>query len=54
MPTEFVPIIFSVLEMISPRDSTVMFSEALNFRLGTKDLNVSQLAAESANRGMTL
>ena len=54
MPNEAPPIIFSLLEKIAPKDANVMFNEALNFRLGTNGLNVSQIAAEAANRGLTV
>jgi len=49
LPNEFVPIMFSIVEMIAPKTASNFFSEALNFRLGTKDLDIAHIAAEAAN-----
>lgn len=37
-----------------PETAFIFYSEALNFRLGTKDLNIAQLAAHAASLGLTL
>jgi hypothetical protein len=41
LPNEFMPILFSIVEAIAPRTAFNFFTEALNFRLGTKDLNIA-------------
>ena len=38
LPFNFVPVAFSLVEKIVPKTAFIFFSEALNFRLGTKDL----------------
>ena len=48
------PIIFSVLESVDPTTVDIFFGQALNFRLGTKGLNVKQLTSEAARQNMTL
>jgi hypothetical protein len=54
LANEAMPILFSVVEMIAPQTAFNFFTEALNLRLGTKDFDISQVAAEAANRGMTI
>jgi len=49
-----VPTLFSALERVIPHTVKIFYTEALNKRLGTKDLTVPELAAEAATRSMTL
>jgi hypothetical protein len=37
-----------------PNVAFIFFAEALNFRLGTKDLNIRELAAEAAKQGLSI
>jgi len=41
LPNEFLPILFSVVEMIAPDTANEFFTEALNKRLGTTGLNIA-------------
>lgn len=54
LANELLPILFSVIEAIAPSTVFNFFTEALNLRLGTKDLSIAQVAAEAANRGMSI
>lgn len=54
LPNEFVPILFSVVEMFNPTLAYNFFTEALNFRLGTKNLDIAGVAAASAEMGMSV
>ena len=54
LPNEGMPILFSLLEHILPQTIKIFFTEALNFRLGTTDLNISQLAAAAAEQGLSI
>jgi hypothetical protein len=54
LPNEFVPILFSIVEMVAPKTAQNFFTEALNMRLGTKDLDIAHVAAEAAKKNMSL
>lgn len=54
LPSEFAPIMFSILEKYDPVLVANFFSEGLNKRLGTTGLNIAGLAAEAAKRGMEI
>ena len=55
LPNEFAPILFSIIEMISPTLAYNFFTEALNFRLGTTGLDIAGVAAAAATqRGMSI
>jgi hypothetical protein len=54
LANEMLPILFSVIEAIAPVTVFNFFTEALNLRLGTNNLNIAQVAAEAANRGMSI
>jgi len=41
MPFNFVPVVFALMEKVLPETVFIFFTEALNFRLGTKDLNIA-------------
>jgi len=45
---KIVPIVFEIVEKISPKSSDLIFSSGLNARLGTKDLKIAELAAKAA------
>jgi len=48
LSAEFATYLFSFLEKIAPEVITSFAGEALNFRLGTKGLSVSEVAIEAA------
>ena len=50
---EFVELVFSLISKIYPKASDLIITEALNIRLGTKDLTIQQITAEAARRGKT-
>lgn len=54
LPNEFMPILFSIVEMIAPKVAFNFFTEALNFRLGTKGLDIAGVAAAAAQKGMSV
>ena len=54
LPNEFMPILFSIVEMVAPNVAKNFFTEALNFRLGTKDLDIAGVAAAAAGKGMSV
>lgn len=54
LPTDFVPILFSLVEIIAPDLAFNFFSEALNFRLGTKGLDIAGIAAAAAAKSMSV
>lgn len=54
LPKAFVPIAFSILERFDKNVTDTFFSEALNFHLGTKNLNITELAIESGKRNMSI
>lgn len=54
LPNEFMPILFSLVEMVVPKTAYIFFTEALNMRLGTKDLNIAQVAAKAAEQNMQI
>ena len=54
IPRSGIPIVFSVLEKVAPKTAFTFFSEALNKRLGTHDLDVTGIAAAAAEREMSV
>lgn len=52
LPKNLVPIGFSIFERIEKNTSDIFFSQALNIKLGTKGLNISELVHESNKRGL--
>jgi len=54
LPKNLVPIGFSIFERIEKNTSDILFSQALNIKLGTKGLNISELVHESNKRGLGL
>ncbi len=54
VPRNGVPIVFAILEKIAPKVSFTFFSEALNKRLGTRDLDIEGIAAAAAEREMSI
>ena len=51
---EFVELVFSLVSKVYPKASDLIITEALNLRLGTKDLTFQQAVAEAARRGKSL
>ena len=47
-PNEFIPIVFSIAEIIMPKDINDMFIQALNKRLNTDCMDVPCLASNAA------
>jgi len=54
IPPKLMPIFFSMLEEIVPDVIDTFYGQALNHRLGTHGLKLSQLAKVAAERDMTL
>lgn len=54
LPKALVPVVFSLLERIDKNVTDIFFSEALNIRLGTKGLNITEIAVEAGKRNMTI
>jgi len=54
LPNEFMPILFSMYEIYNPKGAYLIYGSALNMRLGTQNLTISELAAEAAKRGLSL
>jgi hypothetical protein len=46
--------VMSIIEKLVPSASTSVFTESLNMRLGTKGLNIAQIAIEAASRNLTI
>jgi hypothetical protein len=54
LPRGFVPIVFSVLEKVVPSTVDIFFSQAINKRLGTKGLLISEQAALAAKSNKSI
>lgn len=54
VPNEAVAILFSLVEKVVPVVTKNFFSAGLNKRLGTEGLNITELAAVAAKKGMEL
>lgn len=54
LPWELLPVAFDIVEKIAPKVASSFIGEALNFRLGTKGLNMAQIAAEASKQGLSL
>ena len=54
LPPEILPVLMGVLEGLSPEYANILVGEALNHRLGTRGLSLSEVAAEAARQGKTL
>ena len=54
LPTNFVPVLFSIIQNIAPETVFTFFSEALNRRLGTEGLDIQGLVEEAYNQDMKL
>jgi hypothetical protein len=52
LPREIVPVVFAMIEKFDKNLTNIFFTESLNFKLGTKDLNISQIAYEASKRGL--
>jgi hypothetical protein len=48
------PILFSIQEKFNPTAANVIFGQAINHRLNTEGLNIPELAAVAAKRGLSL
>lgn len=53
LANEFLPIFGAIGYSIAPKTFDIVYSQALNKRLGTEGLSPSQIAATAARRGMT-
>mmetsp|Transcript_8979 Transcript_8979/g.15194 ORF Transcript_8979/g.15194 Transcript_8979/m.15194 type:complete len:185 (-) Transcript_8979:362-916(-) len=54
IPKDFVPIIFAVLERFDKNTTDTMFTQSLNFKLGTKGLSIPEVAVEAGRRGLNV
>lgn len=48
------PVVFQILEHIDKNVTDTFYTQSLNFKLGTKDLNISEVAVEAAKRNMSI
>jgi hypothetical protein len=53
LPKELLPIVFDLFDHISHDTVETFFLQAMNFRLGTKNLGMKEVTAEAARQGMT-
>lgn len=51
LPHELVPVAFSMIEKFDLNLTDIFFTQSLNFKLGTKGLNISEIAVEAAKTG---
>jgi hypothetical protein len=54
LPKDLVPIAFAVLERFNKNVTDTFFTDSLNFKLGTKGLDIAGVAAEGAKRGLNV
>jgi len=54
IPSGFIPILFSVLEDIKPTTTNIFLDQALNHRLNTTNLNITELNVVAASLNMNL
>jgi len=54
LANEFFPVLAAIIEKELPGVADMFLTQALNHRLGTSDLTISQIAAEAARRHMTV
>jgi hypothetical protein len=54
MPPGMLPIVMSILEDVLPKQADIFFGQSINKRLGTKGLNIKELAAEAARRNTSI
>lgn len=54
LPAGFLPILFSLIEDVTPNTTYIFMDQALNKRLNTTGLNLDQLAGEAARRNLSL
>lgn len=54
IPNEAVPIVFSIMERIAPKQAFIFFTEALNKRLGTEDKNIAEIAMIAAEQELSM
>jgi hypothetical protein len=54
LPSRFIPIMFEILSRFMPYEVEIFYTSGLNKRLGTEGLSISEVAAESARRNLTI
>jgi len=54
MPNAAVPIVFSIMERIAPKQAFIFFTEALNKRLGTEGKNIGEIAMIAAEQELSM
>ena len=54
LPSYLLPIVMAVIEKIDYEAIDILYNQGINHRLGTSGLSISQLAAEAADRNLTL
>jgi hypothetical protein len=52
LPAELVPVAFSLIERFDKNTSDIMLTAGLNKKLGTHGLNISEINAVAAQKGM--
>lgn len=54
VPKELVSVGFSIVERFAKNTTDIFFSSGLNKHLGTTGLNISEIAQETARRGLNI
>jgi hypothetical protein len=54
LPVDLVPIVFAIIEKFDKNLTDEFFTQSLNFKLGTKGLDIAGIAAEGAKRGLNV
>lgn len=54
LPKDFIPIAFAMIEKFDKNLTDIFFTSSLNFKLGTKNLNITEVADEAALRGLNI
>jgi hypothetical protein len=54
IPEGFPPILFTMIEKISPLITNMIMADMCNMRLGTRGLNMAQIGHEVAKRNTTI
>lgn len=52
LPKDLIGPAFAIIEKIDKNTTDIFLTESLNFHLGTKGLNISEISLEANKRGM--
>jgi len=54
LPQDLVPVVFSMIEKFDKNLTDLFYTESLNFKLGVKGKNISEIAVLASQRGMNI